>query len=191
MHKNSWITMPNLRPTLRQSCKRKLHRGVTGKKPLSISPARAPVVAGFTLVEVMISIAIVAVLAAIAFPSYTVYMDKSRNATATSDIIVIDQAIERYFARNNALPNSLADVGLGGLLDPWERPYRYLKIAGSGIQGKGSLRKDKALNPVNSDYDLYSMGKDGATQLPFTNPVSFDDIVRCNNGRYVGLAEDY
>lgn len=59
------------------------------------------------------------------------------------------------------------------------------------MKGKGSLRKDKGLNPVNSDYDLYSMGKDGATMLPFTNPVSFDDIVRCNNGRYVGLAADY
>jgi general secretion pathway protein G len=183
--------MPKIRPAYSYSRKRRLHSRIAGVAPVPVSPARVAQAKGFTLVEVMISMAIVAVLAAIAFPSYTAYVDKSRNATAISDIIIIDQAIERYYARNNTLPGSLADVGLGGLLDPWENPYRYLRIAGAGLKGKGKLRKDKGLNPVNSDYDLYSMGKDGATKLPFTNPVSFDDIVRCNDGRYIGLAADY
>jgi general secretion pathway protein G len=146
---------------------------------------------GFQLVELLIGIAIISVVAAIAYPSYTQHVDKARNATAISAISQIDQSIERFYVRNGRLPDTLAQAGAGARLDPWDNPYRYLRIAGSGLRGKGSLRKDKALNPVNTDYDLYSMGKDGATQLPFTAPVSFDDIVRCNNGRYVGLAGDY
>jgi general secretion pathway protein G len=147
--------------------------------------------AGFQLVELLLAIAVVAILASIGYPSYTQYMDKARNATAITDIAIISEAIERFYARNAALPDSLADIGMNLVLDPWDNPYQYLRIAGAGLHGKGSLRKDKALNPVNTDYDLYSMGKDGQTRQPFTSPVSHDDIVRCNNGRYVGLASGY
>lgn len=164
------------------------------KTPPAVLPLhhRRPVHAGgFQLVELLLGIAILGVIAAIGYPSYTRYMDKARNATAVSDIIQTDQAIERFFVRNRRLPDSLAEAGMGALRDPWDNPYRYVRIAGSGIKGKGELRKDKALNPVNTDYDLYSMGKDEDSRLPFTNPVSYDDIVRCNNGRYVGLAADY
>jgi general secretion pathway protein G len=45
--------------------------------------------------------------------------------------------------------------------------------------------------PINSDFDLYSVGKDGQSQDPLTAPVSRDDIVRANNGRFVGLASTY
>ncbi|MEJ2180091.1 MAG: hypothetical protein P8Y28_06530 [Gammaproteobacteria bacterium] len=61
----------------------------------------------------------------------------------------------------------------------------------SSAKNKGSVRKDKNLTPVNSDYDLYSAGKDGLTRLPFTAQQSQDDIVRCNNGSFIGLALDY
>jgi general secretion pathway protein G len=55
----------------------------------------------------------------------------------------------------------------------------------------GQIRKDRFLVPVNSDYDLYSMGKDGQSQAPFTAKASRDDIVRASDGQYVGLAEDF
>ena len=45
--------------------------------------------------------------------------------------------------------------------------------------------------PVNSDYDLYSMGADGDSQTPFTAEASQDDIVRCGNGSYIGLVSNY
>ncbi len=45
--------------------------------------------------------------------------------------------------------------------------------------------------PINSDFDLYSMGKDGRSVGPLTARHSRDDIVRASNGRFVGLAEDY
>jgi general secretion pathway protein G len=45
--------------------------------------------------------------------------------------------------------------------------------------------------PINTDFDLYSVGPDGNTQPPLTAPVSRDDIVRANDGRFIGKAEDY
>jgi general secretion pathway protein G len=52
-------------------------------------------------------------------------------------------------------------------------------------------RTDKNLVPLNSDYDLYSMGKDGESQIPLTVKISHDDIIRANDGAFVGLAIDY
>lgn len=56
---------------------------------------------------------------------------------------------------------------------------------------QGHLRKDHALVPVNTDFDLYSKGKDGKSQSPFTAKASKDDIVRANNGGFFGLVANY
>jgi len=45
--------------------------------------------------------------------------------------------------------------------------------------------------PVNSDFDLYSKGKDKESVAAFTAKMSHDDIVRANNGMFVGLADDF
>jgi general secretion pathway protein G len=148
-------------------------------------------VRGFQLVELMLTIAIIAVLASLAYPSYEAYRDRANNAAAMTDVALIAEAIERFYISNQRFPDSLAEVGMDAVLDPWDHPYRHLRISGAGIKGKGSLRKDKSLVPVNSDHDLYSMGKDGASVAPFTAKASHDDIVRANNGRYIGLAADY
>ncbi len=47
------------------------------------------------------------------------------------------------------------------------------------------------MNPLNSDYDLYSSGNDKESRDPLANALSRDDIVRANNGTYIGLGEDY
>ena len=70
--------------------------------------------------------------------------------------------------------------------DPWGHAYQYLNHATA--KGKGAFRKDKRIVPINTDYDLYSMGKDGQSVAPLTAKASRDDIVRANDGRFVGLA---
>lgn len=62
---------------------------------------------------------------------------------------------------------------------------------GGGAGANGQARKDRNLVPINSDFDLYSMGRDGQSAPPLTAKVSRDDIVRANNGGFVGLASDY
>jgi general secretion pathway protein G len=53
------------------------------------------------------------------------------------------------------------------------------------------MRKDRFLVPINTDYDLYSMGKDGRSSPPLTAKASRDDIIRANDGAYIGLASNY
>ncbi len=62
---------------------------------------------------------------------------------------------------------------------------------GSGNASKGKPRKDRFLHPINSDYDLYSMGKDGESVEPLTAKKSHDDVIRANDGSFVGLAVEF
>jgi general secretion pathway protein G len=147
--------------------------------------------AGFTLAELMLVMAILAVLAAIAVPSYQSYRDRINIQQAESDITILSAAVDLYDRDNGEYPTSLAQTGNRSMLDPWGNPYQYLRISPLDPGTAGQRRKDRNLVPINSDYDLYSMGKDGASQPPLTAGASRDDIVRANDGRFVGLASDY
>jgi len=145
--------------------------------------------AAFTLVELLLAMAIVAVLAAIAVPSYSSYVDRGKVTQAEGDIVQIEVAIAQYLADNRSVPKALADLNNVNLTDPWGNLYRYLDL---GVKGaKSQARKDKSLVPINSDYDLYSMGKDGQSVPPLTAKTSQDDVVRGRNGDFVGLASDF
>ena len=56
---------------------------------------------------------------------------------------------------------------------------------------RGQMRKDRNLVPINSDYDLYSMGKDGKSSPSIIAKPSLDDIIRASNGSFVGLAANF
>jgi type IV pilus assembly protein PilE len=56
---------------------------------------------GFTLTELMIVVAIVGVLASIAVPSYRSYVVRANRADAQKALLVMAQAMERYFVANN------------------------------------------------------------------------------------------
>ncbi|EXJ13153.1 MULTISPECIES: prepilin-type N-terminal cleavage/methylation domain-containing protein [Nitrincola] len=146
---------------------------------------------GFSLIELLITVAILGVLASIAIPGYQRYKERVDNHTAITDLQVISAAIERYYILNRQFPGSLNQLNLSGdqLQDPWGAPYQYLDVT---IQtNKGKVRKDKNLVPINNDFDLYSMGKDGRSASPLTSALSRDDIIRANNGNFYGLASDY
>jgi len=136
----------------------------------------------------MLGIAILGVLVGIAYPSYQQCIEKTRVAQSISDIRDIDARIQMYWFDNRAYPADLSEVGKDKMKDPWGNAYRYSDLSG---KGKGGARKNKNLVPINSDFDLYSMGKDGASTSPLTAKPSRDDIVRASDGRFVGLASDY
>lgn len=145
---------------------------------------------GFTLIEIMIVIAIIGTLSAIALPSYLKYKNNARIAVAVTDIRMLEKQIANFVVDNSQLPNNLSQLTTIGLVnDPWGNPYRYLRINGGG-KVQGQIRKNMSDNPVNTDYDLYSMGKDGLSQTQFKGALSRDDVVRAYNGRYVGLVSE-
>ena len=165
---------------------------------------------GFTLLEVMVVVVILGILAALVVPKIISRPDEARVIAAKQDIASVMQALKLYRLDNQRYPTTeqglqalsarpvTAPVPLnwkaGGYVerlpkDPWGNPYQYLSF--TGLKGKGPMRKDKNLVPVNSLYDLYSMGPDGLSVPPFTAKKSHDDIVLANDGGYIGRAEDY
>jgi general secretion pathway protein G len=135
--------------------------------------------AGFQLLELIIVVSMLGLLASIAVPSFMTQIEKARVADTIVEIKNIDFSY----------PDTLADIGMSSLRDPWGNSYEYVNIA--TVKGKGKLRKNKNLVPINSDYDLYSKGRDGNSVATLVAPASHDDVVRANNGGFVGLAADY
>ncbi|WP_248796090.1 type IV pilin protein [Pseudomonas sp. MWU13-2105] len=63
---------------------------------------------GFTLIEAMITVAIVAILAAIALPAYSSYITKSNIKAAQADLVALSLNLENYYQKQLAYPVSTA-----------------------------------------------------------------------------------
>jgi general secretion pathway protein G len=137
------LTDPNLPPAKFRRKKNKLERN------------------GFTLVEMMVTLFILALLTTIVAINVLPNQDKAMVQKAKADIAVLGQAMETYRLDNLTYPD--AGSGLqalvtppttGGMrtegyikklpMDPWNRPYQY------SMPGK------------NGAFDIYSLGADGA-----------------------------
>ena len=144
---------------------------------------------GFSLFELLVVIFILGTLSGIAIPVYSHYIEKAKCTRAIVEIRMLQKEIRLYYIDNGDLPNTLNDIGYANLPDPWRNVYQYLNFA--NVNGKGEMRKDRFVVPLNSDYDLYSMGRDGKTAMPLTAQASHDDVIRANDGDFVGLASEY
>jgi general secretion pathway protein G len=140
-----------------------------------------------TLVETVLVLVILGTVVAIVQPSVRDATERARVARAIQEI----QMLQIDIGLDDPLPASLAEIGRAGYLDPWGRPYVYLSFEVGG-KGKGGppagARKDRFLVPINSRYDLCSMGADGASKAPLTAQVSHDDVIRAGDGSFIGLA---
>ena len=146
------------------------------------------------MIEMLIVMAIIGTLLAIALPILQTALDKARITRAIGDIGALQTDIAAFEAGGKGLPEALADIDRSTLMDPWGNPYEYLNFhvdQGGGGPPPGGARKDRFLVPINSTYDLYSMGKDGESVAPLTAKTSKDDIVRANDGGFIGLAVRY
>ncbi|MSM40221.1 MAG: prepilin-type N-terminal cleavage/methylation domain-containing protein [Geobacter sp.] len=137
---------------------------------------------GFTLIELIVVTAILGVLALMAIPAYNSYVNSSKIARAEGDIRTMENDITAYLVDRGTLPDNLNDIGRGTLRDPWGNPYEYYNFA---VGGKTPLQ-DLGLHDLNSEFDLYSKGPDGASAADYSDPSSADDIVRSGDGGYVG-----
>ena len=113
---------------------------------------------GFTLVELMVGVVIIGIIAAIATVTFQSFAEKARIKKAVSEISAIQTKIKGYEAYEGSLPNSLSDLDDFNMSDPWGNPYQYSNF---NIVPSNEWRKDKNLKPLNTDYDLWSNGKDG------------------------------
>lgn len=141
---------------------------------------------GFTLVELMAVSAIIAAVATLAIPRIHDSIEKARVARAIGDI----RAIASDLDAQDTLPDNLSTIGRSGLLDPWGNNYAYLKFDKTKGVPTGA-RRDRFLVPINSGYDLYSMGADGDSKAPLNAKASLDDVIRAMDGGFIGLASRF
>lgn len=153
--------------------------------------SREEVSTGFTLVELLVVIAILGTVSGIAIPAYSRYIDKARITKAIAEIRLLQKEIKLYEIDRDALPNSLDDIERGNLLDPYGNKYVYFNPDTKKGKGVGKQRRDKWDKPLNDDYDLYSMGRDGDSAQHLHNKKSHDDIIRAREGRFIGLASEF
>ncbi len=100
--------------------------------------------AGFTLVELMITLAIVAILAAIAYPSYSNYIMKSHRADAKTALLDLASRQERYFALQNNYASTPSALGYAGTAFPISvqtsgQSYYQLYVQVTGSPGTSTL----------------------------------------------------
>ena len=122
---------------------------------------------GFTLIEVLVVIVVIAVLASLVAPSVFQHVSTAKDASARSQLEMLGAALDAYRLDNGRYPTTAQ--GLAALwdapiqeprptnwrgpylrkavpLDPWQHPYAYTSPA---VQSRGG-------------YDLLSYGADGA-----------------------------
>ncbi len=88
---------------------------------------------GFTLLELMITVVVVAILASVAYPSYTDFVVRSKRAEGKAALLDVAQALERHFTNNNAYPTTLAAAGARTFSGENAAKAAYtLAIAGGG-----------------------------------------------------------
>jgi general secretion pathway protein G len=81
---------------------------------------------GFTLLELLIVIAIMAILAAIAVPFYWKMLDQAKGNIAVNDLKALQQEIDLFRDANGRLPDCFVELLGGNRVDPWGNPYQYL-----------------------------------------------------------------
>lgn len=87
---------------------------------------------GFTLVELMIVVAIVGILSSIAIPAYTSYVLRGKLTEATSELSAIRVKLEQYYQDNRSYGSSAAACGLAMPTSPDVRYFTYSCNWGAG-----------------------------------------------------------
>jgi general secretion pathway protein G len=134
---------------------------------------------GFTLIELMIVIAIVAILAAVAIPNLIAAADRSKQKATMLDIRQLSHALERFAIDHNAYPRVSSVEDLRQLLEP-----EYIRETPVSDGWGNRILYQCAEN--GQDFTLVSFGKDGVPQAapPGGEIVSVDDDIIFANGRF-------
>lgn len=107
--------------------------------------------AGFTLIEIMVVVIVLAILAATIIPQFTGTAHDARVARAGTDIKTLENALERFYTHVGRYPTT--EEGLRSLVEP-----------PSGIEGRwgGPYIKELIQDPWQNEYQYRSPGQHGS-----------------------------
>lgn len=167
-------------------------KGVLGSVRKRLASSRGVEITGFTLIELLIVMAIISVLATIAYYKYSVFIDQTKETKAIADLKQIAQLIEEFKEAKGRYPSGLSELERGEFKDPWGNPYQYVNISEDDKKGadKQKARRDRNQKPINTYFDLWSNGADGDYQQQVNGAKSRDDIIYAWDGSFVGLGKD-
>jgi prepilin-type N-terminal cleavage/methylation domain-containing protein len=90
---------------------------------------------GFSVIELLVSCAIVAVLAALGMPAYMNALEAAKIARAVGDVRGIDRDIQIHRTLTGCLPGSLADIDQDFRRDPWGQPQQQRQRRRQPLRG--------------------------------------------------------
>jgi len=138
---------------------------------------------GFSLVELIVILVIIGILVVIAIPTFTFVRDRAQVSRCEGDLRTLEKDITAYMIDKSFPPNSLDDIGWGSRNDPWGNPFQYQKPS--------SYTDISGVILLNSDFDIFSKGRDGNSTQSLTDVACDDDVIRGSDGGYVGLGRDF
>ena len=103
-------------------------------------------VKGFTLIELMITVAIIGILAAVAYPSYTEYVTRANRAEALRELMRIANLEEQYFMDHRVYTGDISKLGVGSNVKFTTESGKYKLMLQSFDVNAGTFKlKAKAL----------------------------------------------
>jgi Tfp pilus assembly protein PilE len=130
----------------------------------------------FTFIELLLMVSIIGILCGIAAPIYSDYTYRAQVETAKAIIRELEAGINVYKYRYGTYPATLSDAMIATPVDPWGNPYYYL--SSTDPSWGANQRMDRHMRPLNNDFDLLSIGRDGKTATFLANRDAQDDVVR-------------
>ncbi len=93
---------------------------------------------GFTLIELMVVVTIIAILAAVGYPSYQAQVLKGNRTEGKTAVLKTAQILERYFTANNAYTTSFTTLGMPSFSGDTSTASKYDLQINAGAAGIGT-----------------------------------------------------